>query len=53
MKCNLASRYGAAAGIVGLALLAQHFFLHRLSEQFFYEGALIRFREALTLAHDS
>ncbi len=41
MKYNLASRYGAAASIVGLALLAQHFFLHRLSEQFFYEGALV------------
>ena len=40
-KYNLASRYGAAAVVVGLILLAQHYLLHHLSEQFIYEGALI------------
>ena len=41
MKHSLASRYGVAAGLVGLFLLIQHFVLNLLSEQFFYEGALI------------
>lgn len=42
VKHGFRSRYGIAAGLLGALLVARHDVLGRLSEQFFYEGALIQ-----------